>query len=176
MLSGFAQHGMAKAVFQAALLGVMLAAQMPVGAQAHATRTGEAFVQLETALLVAMRQQDGTQLAAMLDPDFEMTVAQDPGTPVPREDWLASLGQLAGAGFQVRELSVRDWGEVAIASFVLQPALARPKRASVFVVDTWKKTSPGSWRLVTRYAAPVAGSRHSIPGDPGQSAGILKKY
>ena len=125
----------------------------------------QVFTQLEESLLQAVREHDAARLEALLGDEFEMIVAQDPGEPVPREDWLASVRRPGAGAYRVEEMSVREIGAVAIASFVLRPTPAWAGAVPVFVVDTWERGDATPWQLSARHAAPVAGSRRSIPGD-----------
>jgi Domain of unknown function (DUF4440) len=159
------RHALAAAMVLA--LGALHAA--PAAAQgaapAHVTRAVQAFTELENTLLRAIRERDGTRLGGLLGDDFEMIVAPSPASPVPREDWLASVRKPGAGAYAVEDMSVREMGSVAIASFVLRPAPARPGAVPVFMVDTWERADATHWQLTARHAAVVAGSRRSIPGD-----------
>jgi hypothetical protein len=140
-------------------------AMAQAGAQPHATRAVQVFTELEESLLQAIRSHDEAALQALVDDEFEMIVAQDADTPIPREDWMARLRKPPAGAFTVQQLSVREIGVVAVASFVLRPKA--PSATPVFVVDTWQRDDRG-WHLTQRHAAPVAGSRAAIPGDSGK--------
>ena len=149
---------------------LVLAMARPEAALAQAaappsvTRGVQVFAELEESLLQAIRRHDGARIDALLGEDFEMTVAQDPDAPVAREDWVASVRRPGAGAYAAQQMAVREADSVAIASFVLRPMPARRNAAPVFVVDTWQRVGT-QWRLTARYAAPVAGSRRSIPGD-----------
>ena len=130
----------------------------------HVTRTVQVFTQLEETLLTAIREHDAARLNTLVGEEFEMIVAHAPGSPVPREDWLASVRQPGAGAYGVEQMSVREIGAVAIASFVLRPIPPRLGAVPVFIVDTWERAD-AQWVLTARHAAPVAGSRRSIPGD-----------
>ena len=138
------------------------------GSTPHVTRTVQLFTQLEESLLQAIRAHDETRLQALVDGEFEMIVAPDPETPVPREDWLANVRRPLAGAFSVEHLSVREIGAVAVASFVLRPTGSSAKAASIFIVDTWQRDDAG-WHLTQRSAAPIGGTRRAIPGDSGKS-------
>lgn len=129
-----------------------------------ATRMVQGLQQLEMLLLQAMQGRDKAAIERLLDDDFEMRVAQEPGTPVIREDWVDSVVRSPRGEWVVRQLAVHDLGDVRVGSFELAPAAAGTGKPSIFVVDTWRRDGSG-WRLLVRHAAPVAGSRRAIPGD-----------
>jgi hypothetical protein len=138
------------------------------------TRQGQAVQQLEESLLRAQREKDRSQIERLLDGDFEMIVAQDPGNPVDREGWIDSATRQGAGAWEVGQISVRDLGVVAIASFVLRPGAGRSRTPPVFIVDVWQH-GDAPWRLLRRHAALVLGSRHDIPGDSVPTT-IPKKY
>jgi hypothetical protein len=131
----------------------------------HVTRSVQVFTQFEDSLLQAAREHDAQRLEALVGEEFEMVVAQHPGSPVPREDWLAAMRKTGAGAYGVEGMSVREIGPVAIASFLLRPAPARADTVPVFIVDIWERASDTQWQLTTRHAAPAAGSRQSVPGD-----------
>jgi len=139
----------------------LAAAAAPAPGSAHATRTGAAVAELEQALLHAVQSRDAGRLQQLLTEDFEMTVAQDPDNPVPRDDWIDSAMRTGAAGRTLAQLAAREVGTTVLATFVLhgKPAL--------FVVDTWQRDG-ASWRLAARQVAATAGTRRGIPGDAVQ--------
>lgn len=155
------------------LLGGPSATAQP--APTHATRQGQAIQQLEQTLLNAMHAGSREQLERLLSDEFEMVVAQAPGRPVDRDLWIDAVAKRSGGEWDLEQVTVRDWGQLAIASFLLRPAnRAADAKPSVFVVDTWRLEG-GRWRLLSRHAALATGSRTDIPGDaPARSA--PKKY
>ena len=131
------------------------------------TRTVAAFADLEESLQRAFRERKPALAEQLLDDDFQMIVAQDPGTPVTREDWLAAMLRPGAGNWAPQQVQAREFGPVAVVSFVLRPAPARPGTAPLFVVDTWLRVD-ASWRLTLRQVAPATGPRRGIPGDaPG---------
>ena len=137
----------------------------------HATRQGQAVGQLEQALLDAQRSQDRTALEQLLSEDFLMIVAQAPDQPVDRDDWLDA--SLRAGAWDLRDLAVRNVGDVALASFVLVPANGRAAPVPVFVVDAWRRAGSG-WLLEQRHAALATGPRNAIPGNVTRPA-VRKK-
>jgi hypothetical protein len=156
-------------------LGAGLCVQAQTGGPGHATREVQAIGQLEEALLQAIRERDLARIDDLLDIDFEMIVAQDPDNPVPREDWIGSSRKSGSGAWRVQHLSVRTQGAVSVASFQLVPAPPRSGVPPVFVVDTWRQHD-AHWQLLSRFAAPVLGSRRLIPGDAPSSTIPNKQY
>jgi hypothetical protein len=159
-----------------ALLCTLTAA--PAQAQAtgrggHVTRTVAAFVELEESLLQALRERQPAAVERLLDDDFIMIVAQDPEAPVAREAWLEAVRKPDAGKWAAGSLTVREYNEIAVASFVLRPQPARAGAAPLFVVDTWRREGE-QWRLAVRQVAPATGPRRGIPGDVA-SPGVRKK-
>lgn len=165
-------RGLLAAVFVGGCALASAPAQAQVVSQ-HATRTGQAFMELEESLLKAQREHRGEALVQLLGEDFQMVVAQDGGAVVPREDWLDAAVQPGAGAWVVSQLTTHVFGEVAQVSLVLRPqrAKAAPPLA---VVDTWQKAGDG-WRLAVRHVASAAGPRKGIPGDAPTRA-VIKKY
>ena len=143
------------------------------GRGGHVTRTVAAFAELEESLQQALRERKTALAEQMLDDDFQMIVAQDPGSPVARDDWLASVRRPGAGNWTPEQVAAREFGSVAVVSFVLRPTPARPGVAALFVVDTWRHLDAG-WRLSLRQVAPATGPRRGIPGD-ARGPGIRKK-
>ncbi len=133
-------------------------------AQPAATRGVQSLQQAETTLLQAIHDNDTAGNERLLDADFEMHVAQQPGIPVVREDWVRSAVRPNAGVWRIQQLAVHDLGQVAVGSFLLEPLGGPAKRTAVFIVDTWRHDKEG-WRLLVRHAAPVCGDRQSMPGD-----------
>lgn len=155
------------------LAGPALAQPQGAGAP-HATRTVQSFAELEESLLQAIRSHNFAAVEQLLDEDFQMIVAQQPDSPVVREDWLESLRKAGAGDWAVQHLSVRELGSVAVVGFVLRATAAQRNVPALYVVDTWQRAGP-QWRLVTRHVAPATGARRGIPGD-APTTSIQKKY
>lgn len=143
-------------------------------ASAHATRSGQAFAELETALLQAQRSGQTEAIAGFLSDDFQMVLAQDGGGIVPREDWLDAAVKPGAGAWVVSQLTSYEWGDVVQVNFVLR---ASPRQAQVpplAIVDTWRRDGT-QWRLVLRHVASAAGPRRGIPGD-APTRDVIKKY
>ena len=141
----------------------------PDGRGGHITRSAAVFAELEAALLQAVRERRVQDIERLVDASFEMTVAQDPASPIDREAWIGALRKPGAADWAPQHLTVREFGDIAVAGFVLRPQPARAGAAPLYIVDTWRLDGP-QWRLVTRHAAPATGARRGIPGDAPQAA------
>lgn len=161
-----------------AALAVLLSAAAAAGAQPGGapmlTRQAQSLLEQEDALLRAVRAHDTAAVEAMVGDDFEMVVAPDAGRPVPRDEWIGALARPGAGSYAVEQLAVRDFGGVAVASFVLRGQGPRAKAPPVFVVDCWQSAG-GGWKLARRLASLAAGSRREIPGDAVVET-IRKKY
>lgn len=117
------------------------------------TRTVQLFGDLERKLASA----DKSAKAQMLTEDFEERLCAEPGTPVPREEWLQKL---TPSGSQFSQEAVHAYGEVAVYS-----ALRSADNASEMIVDTWKQAD-GGWKLAVRYRCPASGEKPQESGPP----------
>ncbi len=132
-----------------AVIGVSLAsAQTP--RTPTVTRTVQQFGKLERDLAKA---KDATSRAAFLRDDFEERLCAEPGTPVSRQDWLASPVP-AVADFS--QEAVHLFGDLANYS-----ALFRHDQTEDTIVDTWTRQE-GGWKLAVRYRCPRSGSKPAI--------------
>jgi len=139
----------------------------PAWAQQHVTRAVQAFLQLEEALLRALREADTAQLDALLGAEFELLVQQAPSSSTPRETWLQRMRQPGATDYQPADMAVRELGAVAIVSFVLRPQ-GRAGRPPIAVVDVWERDG-SRWVLTSRHASALAGPRRLLPGEaPGE--------
>lgn len=114
-----------------------------------ATRSVSLYLERERALASAIDRRDRAAVEALLADDF---CARSPVSPdvLDREPWLR--GALAGRAREsrVRDLAVREEGDVAVVSFLLDSGAT-----TQFVVDVWK-TSAG--KLLARHVAAGAGA------------------
>ena len=87
-------------------------------------------------------------------------------SPAP-EPALRSESGTAGKDLTVRDLAVRELDDIAVVSFLLESAQARPARSVVtmFVVDVWRQSSS---KLLSRYVEQpaVAPARHARQHPP----------
>ena len=117
--------------------------------QVSMTRPMLIFFQLEQDLATAISKHDTAATDALLSADFELRPDQHPGEPTARADWLAgAAAQEIGA---IEQLGVRDYGDVAIVSYVrTTPSANAATVARSYVIDAWTK-SANNWQLITRY-------------------------
>lgn len=92
---------------------------------------------------------DAAARAQFLTDDFEERECAAPGTPVPRDQWLA----LPAPKFSFTQEAVHDYGDTAVYS-----ALGTTKVKKFGLVDVWKKQGDG-WKLAVRYRCPATGSK-----------------
>jgi hypothetical protein len=144
------------------------------GGAPHATRTVQAFTELEESLLQAIRLHDTARLERSVDDDFQMVIAQAPADPVARDDWIDALSRRGAGDWTVQHLSARESGDTAVAGFVLRGTGSMRQAPPLYVVDTWQRAGD-QWRLLVRHVAPASGTRRGIPGD-GPSSNVPKKY
>jgi hypothetical protein len=160
---------MTRGALAIALTALTLAAsaqsRLPPGVDGHrgapgamATRSVSHYLDLERALADALhaRRRDAAQ--QMLAPDFEARSA-DSLDAVPAADWLTEQLRQAPA-MQVRDLAVREFGDVAVVSFWADIASPGARRSPLYVIDVWQQPQA---RLAARYVSqPV----HALPAPP----------
>lgn len=141
-----------KQVFTVVLLSVLSAAQ---GARVPTvTRTVQQFGELERELVSARTAE---ARAALLTDDFEERLCGDPGTPIPKADWLQHPPSSDAA---LSQPAVHILSDVASYSGLL----ARDGQNDM-IVDLWKKSDEG-WKLAVRYRCPAGGEKHRDSGPP----------
>lgn len=144
-----------------ALFSAMLAisacavASAPAGPppQLSMTRPMMVFAKLEQDLAGAVSSQDQATTDRLLSEDFEYRPSAHPGEPSTRADWLADA---SARGKGTDQLSVRDLGDVAVASFVM----TRDDDSSSYVIDVWKKQG-NEWQLITRFQSELPAAESS---------------
>jgi hypothetical protein len=115
--------------------------------QVSMTRSMLVFSSLEKELSSAISAQDRAKTDHLLSQDFEFRPAAHPGEATTRAEWVADA---AARGNGSEQISVRDLGEVAVASFVM----TMEDKSSSYVIDVWKKQGNG-WQLISRYQSPL---------------------
>ncbi len=110
------------------------------------TRTVILFGDLERKLATAT---NGTERASYLTDDFEVRRCASPGTPLPRDEWLAQPAQQ----FSFSQQAVHDYGDTALYS-----AMASTADNQFAIVDTWRKQGD-EWKLSVRYLCPATGDK-----------------
>ena len=121
------------------------------------TRLVKQFSDLERGLADKARAKDASALDAMLDPSFEMRIGSAPGSPVPRDAWIAETRAASGQAPRIEQMAVHDFGTIAVLSFV-----ERDGEASHFIVDCWKRDGD-SWKLAVRYASDASARGMKLP-------------
>ena len=127
------------------------------------TRLVKQFFELERTLNEKLAANETAALDTLIDADFEARSAVNPGTPIPRTEWLrAASGQPERP--RIDQMAVHDFGNIAIVSFTQS---GRPKAAtrdaSRMIVDCWKRSGE-RWLLVVRYESTATATRPP-PGD-----------
>jgi hypothetical protein len=117
-------------------------------AQVSMTRPMAVFSRLEQDLSTAVSKHDQAATDKLLSVDFELRPDSHPGEPTTRAEWLADTA--ARTEGRIEQLSVRDFGDVAIVSFVMATKHGAGPGTRNYVVDAWKKQGDG-WQLITRY-------------------------
>jgi hypothetical protein len=111
-----------------------------------ATRSASHYLELERALADALQERRRDALVQMLAPDFEARSAQALDA-VAGVDGLAAQVLPGNAAPHVRDLAVRELGDVAVVSFFLDRAPHGP-HATLYVIDVWQQQAG---RLAARY-------------------------
>ena len=101
------------------------------------TRGASKYQELESRILSAIQARSVEQLHALVAPDLEVWSAEKSGA-IGREEWQQASFASRLASFRVREIAVREFGEQAIVSFLLERYGAGSRLvATDFVVDVW---------------------------------------
>jgi Domain of unknown function (DUF4440) len=157
---------MKRALLASALSALTLAAsaqsRLPPGVDgsrgapgAMATRSVSHYLELERALADALHARRRDAVQQMLAPDFEVRTAEALDA-VPAADWLAEQLRAAPA-MRVRDLAVREFGDVAVVSFWVDAAVPGARRSPLYVIDVWQQ---GQGKLAARYLSQPA---HALP-------------
>jgi hypothetical protein len=114
---------------------------------------------LERRLMESFQSKDEDAARKLLTDDFEVRFAERADS-VAGTDWLRSIRTNHVDSFRVRNLSVREFSDVDIVSFLLDQQGSTGSKTlprTEFVVDVWSRDDH---RLVTRYLAVPA---HPLP-------------
>jgi hypothetical protein len=127
--------------------------------EATLTRSASAYQALELSLLQAVANRSRAELDRILSEDFEVWSAEKAG-PLSRQDWETAALVARGREPRIRELTVREFDDLAIVSFLLDDGPVSGSTTTVFVVDIWNQSAK---RLRVRYestpARPVTAAR-----------------
>ena len=130
----------------------------PAGGRVESpTRGVVKYKALEQALLQAEQDKRPEAAADHVTEDFEIWSAEK-NEPTPRELWEQNLKSSNVSWFQIRNMAVRDFGSVAVVSFLLDrrgEVGGKPVKPTVYVVDVWQQPAG---KLAVRYI--------SAPGKP----------
>lgn len=113
----------------------------------YRTRTVVLFGELEK------RLSSGVDRATLLAEDFEERRCAQPGTPIPRDEWLAAPPEK----ISFRQEAVHDYGSIDVYS-----ALGSDSNSQYGVVDIWQKDGD-KWKLAVRYICPVSSAKADEP-------------
>jgi hypothetical protein len=104
-----------------------------------------------------------------LSEDFALRISDDASRKIPRSDWLAGVTAYNICSYNIRDLQVRDLGEVAIVSLVLDQdadVSGVGRSGDFFLVDVWVRQEAG-WKVAARYSSPL----RALPKPPMTGAG-----
>jgi len=107
----------------------------------------------------ALREKNTSQIDRLLAADFEVWSAERSG-PTSRHDWQEAAASNPAA--RIRNLTVREFGETAVVSFLLESGATRRTATSkvLFVIDIWNATAGTlAVRYVSTPAAPAPDDR-----------------
>ena len=116
-------------------------------APAMATRAVAHYLDRERALAAALRERRRDAAAQMLAPEFEVRSAEALDA-VAAPEWLDAQLHARATPTVVRDLAVREFGDLAIVSFFLDGAVHGTKTTTLYVVDVWRQADD---RLAVRY-------------------------
>lgn len=122
----------------------------PAQTTAAATRSVAHYLVLERGLAEALHERRRDAVARMLAPEFEVRSATSLDA-VAAPAWLDAQLRAPAAATVVRDLAVRELGELAIVSFFLDSASHRG--ATLYIVDVWRRSDD---RLAVRYESQPA--------------------
>jgi hypothetical protein len=128
--------------------------------QATLTRSASKYQALELTLIQALQSRSDSQLNTILASDFEVWSAEISG-PISRADWQKAAFASRGQPTRIRSLAVREFGDTAIVSFLLQGDSSRGSATpTLFIVDVWTGSTS---KLNVRYV--------SVPAKPAPDEG-----
>jgi hypothetical protein len=108
--------------------------------QTTLTRSASKYQDLEIALIRALQDRSDSRLNQILANDFEVWSAERSG-PTSRQDWQKAAFATRTQPSRIRDLTVREFGEMAVVSFLLQGGPAGRGVPPLFVVDIWTQST-----------------------------------
>ena len=128
------------------------------------------FRDLEQRWAAAIQRKDQRQLdEVFLSDDYALRISDDPARKISRSVWLATLAVYNTRSFAIRDLEIRDFGDVVIVSEVLNQQAdvhGVDRSGDFFIVDTWTRHGD-VWKVSARYSSPSK----SLPPMPMGSDG-----
>ena len=112
----------------------------PGGAHGAATRSVARYLQQERALADVIARRDRTAVAQTLADDFNARVLASPDA-VDRDSWVIHEFAAPARERTVRDLTVREFDDVAVVSFLLDGSVSRGATVTLFVVDVWRQST-----------------------------------
>lgn len=131
----------------------------PMHGGGAATRSVSMYLEAERGLFDQLSHKNIKELGAVLGDTFEMRSAHL-ADAVSKEDWLAAWSATELSSYYVRELSVREFGDTAVVSFLLDQKGTKgnkPVPALQYIVDIWDQKEH---KLMVRYQSQP---KHAVP-------------
>ena len=115
------------------------------------------FQELEQRWAEAIKQQDKEVLdKEFLADDYALRISDDTSREIHRSDWLAAIPIYNTRNFTIKNLEVREFGNVAVVShsFYQEADVNGVDRSgNFFIVDVWMLRE-GKWKVSARYSSP----------------------
>jgi ketosteroid isomerase-like protein len=114
------------------------------------------FGGLEQAWSEAIQKKDRAALEMILDKDFALRIADDPGRRIDRKEWLATIAVYNTRSFRIHALQAREFGNVAVVSQMIRQRAdvqGVDRSGDFFIVDVWRRRGT-KWKVAARYSAP----------------------
>ena len=116
--------------------------------------------------------RDMDVLEDSLAPDFALIMSATPSERLDRATWLATAcTRYTASHFRYRDIRIRPIGEdVAVMSSIAEfqaEVDGIPRNGPLFLVDIWRRSGEGHWRVCARYS--------SSPESAGRSADAVQE-
>jgi hypothetical protein len=161
------------------VIGLLIAFSFPVAAQSGlppgvrgadsgmATRSVSTYLQRERDLQDAIDTKNTGGVKRFLAADFEGRPAGN-ADAIDAGEWLRREMAAKPTNADVRNLSVREFDDIAVVSFSLERkrlVKGKPVATSTYVVDVWRQSTA---QLQVRYMAPLAKSAPALSRPSGR--------
>ena len=138
--------------------GALAQGGLPPGVRgsAAATRSVATYLDLERSLVESLRAGDRAAVLGMLADDFEVYATPE-ADAIPVAEWLPDELRNKRLTGVVKALSVREFDDLAVVTFVLDGRRRTKGKAAArlfYVVDIWRQSKQ---RLLARYLAQPSG-------------------